>query len=279
MILSETIDIITALYGKQIETIVIERIVLGLFFGGVKLSNGCGGISYTPASEIHHDAGCGSMSLVKPGPGSFRGTPVSVILDIKFPTALFSMVQLLLLNALSSPFLTEERYKITHDADALNTLDMNSIRKVAMVGAITPFIKVLKTMPHIDLYVIEQKKESLIGDEKKYYAPSEEAPNIIPACDTVIITGAAVANGTIDGLLGHVKPETTVIVTGPTVSCIPDAFFRRNVAIVSGTVVADTDRALDMLAEGAGAYHLFNTGCLRKINITQKGPTKSTSIC
>lgn len=272
MILSETIDSITKLYEGQLQTITIERIVLGLFFGGVKLSNGCGGISYTPASEIHHDAGCGSMSFVKPGPGIFKGTPVSAILDIKFPAALFSMVQLLILNALSSPFLTETRYRIVRDTDALGALDMNLIRKVAMVGAITPFIKVLKTVPHISLHVIEQKKESLSGDDKKYYVPSEQAPDIIPACDTVIITGATVANRTIDGLLAYTKPETTVIVTGPTVSCIPDAFFKRNVAVISGTIVADTDKALDMLAEGAGAYHLFNAGYLRKINIMQKGP-------
>ena len=85
----------------------------------------------------------------------------------------------------------------------LTYIDIGSIKKVAMIGAITPFLKVLKDVKDITLHVIEKKKQSLREDEVKYYVPSERACEVIPLCDTVIITGASVANGTIDELLGY----------------------------------------------------------------------------
>ena len=275
MILSETIDVIRELYGGKLQQITIERIVLGLFFGGVKLSNGCGGISYMPTSEIHNNPGCESMSFTNPGPGAFRNTPVSLILDIKAPSALLGMVQLLLMNALSPPFFTENRYRIIYDKDVLNIIDTRSIRKIAMIGAITPFLKVLKDVKGITLHVIEQKKQSLSKDERKYYVPSERAGEVIPLCDTVVITGATVANGTIAELLSYAHSAARVIVTGPTASFLPDALFKRHVDVVSGTIVTAADKALDILAEGGGAYHLFKASCLRKINIIRVGRSDS----
>ena len=79
----------------------------------------------------------------------------------------------------------------------------------------------------------------------------------------MIITGASISNGTIDDLLSWTRPGARVIVTGPTASILPDALFKRNASIVSGVQVTDPDLALDLLAEGVGAYHLFHT-CVRK---------------
>ncbi|MBA4390964.1 MAG: hypothetical protein C0399_08500 [Syntrophus sp. (in: bacteria)] len=271
MIVDETADIIRELYGKYLKHITIERMVIGIFFAGVKLSTGSGGVSYTPAADIHGDPRCGSMSLAKPGPGSFQGTPVSEILDASEGSTILNTVRLIVLNALSPLFLTENRYKIMGDCDVLDNIDLTSIKRVAMVGAIGPLLTRFKGLSGVEIHVIEKKKQSLRKDELKYYVPSENAGEIIPLCDTVVITGATVANGSIDELLGLADPAARVIVTGPTVSFLPDALFKRHVDIVSGTVVTDVDRALNILAEGGGAYHLFHTSCLRKINIMEKG--------
>jgi len=91
---------------------------------------------------------------------------------------------------------------------------------------------------------------------------------VLSACDTVIITGASMANRTIDELLGYTRPGARVIVTGPTASILPDVLFEHNVSAVSGVCVTDPDMALDMLAEGVGAYQLFDT-CMRKMNIVK----------
>lgn len=104
------------------------------------------------------------------------------------------------------------------------------------------------------------------NDEMRFYAPPDKAPEVLPACNTVIITGASLANATIDELLGWTSPGAHVMVTGPTASLLPDALFAKNVTMVSGVEVTDPDFAIDLLAEGVGAHHLFNS-CMRKINI------------
>ena len=112
----------------------------------------------------------------------------------------------------------------------------------------------------------EQKKETLKTDEMRFYAPAEQAKQVLPCCDTVIITGASIVNNTIEDLLNLTRPGANVLVTGPTASILPDALFARNATIVSGVKVTDPDLVIDLLSEGVGAYHLFSR-CVRKINI------------
>lgn len=274
MILAETADTLRTLYGKRLESITIKRAVVGLFFTGVQLSTGYGGISYTPAADIHKNPDFSNMEVHRLTPVSiFSGICVRDILNLSSYPPLLNTVRLAVLNALSAPlFLSERgRYEVNHEKDALHFLDTDRTRNLAMVGAISPFIRAIKTMSDIDLYVIEKKKQSLKKDEKKHFVPAKEAGKIIPFCDTVIITGAAIANGTIEKLLSFVKPDCKVIVAGPTVSFVPDALFSMGVSVVSGTVVTKIGKTLDILSEGGTARHLFETSCLSKINIIRNG--------
>jgi uncharacterized protein (DUF4213/DUF364 family) len=99
--------------------------------------------------------------------------------------------------------------------------------------------------------------------------PARRAPEVLPSADTVIITGSSIANGTIDRLLACVDPASRVAVVGPTGSILPDALFRRGVAMVSGALITDADQALEILSEGGSAYHLYET-CARKVNLLPK---------
>ncbi|HVN98134.1 MAG TPA: DUF364 domain-containing protein [Syntrophorhabdaceae bacterium] len=267
MIVDETADILQRLYGKALNHIVIEGLVVGIFFTGVKLSSGSGGVSYTPVSDIHKNPCCSNMPLQLGAPGNLRGASVSEILNTSDDSPLLNTVRLVVLNALSSRFFTKNRYIMANNRDVLDVVNLKSVKRIAMVGAISPILSRLKIIDGIGLYVIEKKRQSLHKDEIRYYVPSKKAGEIIPRCDTVIITGASVANGTIDELLGYTSPDARVIVTGPTVSFLPDALFQRHVHIVSGAMVTAVDKMLDILAQGGGAYHLFQASCLRKINI------------
>lgn len=266
MILDETVSILRDLHGDHLMDLRIERIVLGIFFSGVKLSDGSGGVAYTPTADLHGVACCPAMAAERPAPGRLKGKPVQEVLAKGGNSTLGNLVTLVVMNALSSKFLPSDRYKVIYDRDALDLVDIPRAGKIGMVGAFIPFLKRFKVLPDIDLTVLEMRRETLRADEMRFYAPPDKAPEVLPACDTVIITGASIANGTIDELIGWTKPGANIIVTGPTASLLPDAFFARNVTMVSGVKVTDPDLALDMLAEGAGAYHLFNA-CVRKINV------------
>ena len=266
MILTETISIIEGLYGESLKGITIERIVIGIFFSGVKLSNGCGGVSYTPVSEIHDDLCHASPIFTKDRPVMLKGMSAYEVLNNLSDTPMHKTVKIVVLNALSSLFLTSERYFIIEDSDVMDSINLDVTKRIGMVGAFPPFLERLKKVANIQLNVIERRRESLIGDNAKYFVPAEDTQSVIPLCDTVIITGASIANGTIDELLSYVRSDAQVIVTGPTASFLPDAFFKRNVNVVSGVLVIRPEEALDMLSEGVGAYHLFKK-CVKKINI------------
>ena len=266
MIIERTADLLRERYGEKMIDIKIERITIGIFFTGVKLSDGSGGVAYTPVADLHGVSCCPSMAAERPAPLPLKGMSVRDVLKQPGRSMLADMVKLVVMNALSSKYLTPDRYQIIYDADAFDLIDLRKAGRVGMVGAFIPFLKQLKMIPDIDLSVIERKQDTLKPDEMKFYVPDERARDVLPACDTVIITGASMANGTIDELLTFTRPAANVIVAGPTASILPDVLFANNVSAVSGVCVTEPDVALDMLAEGVGAYHLFGT-CMRKINV------------
>jgi uncharacterized protein (DUF4213/DUF364 family) len=266
MVLDETLEILKTLYGKELDITRIEKIVFGIFFSGVKLSDGSGGVAYTPTADLHSATCCPTIVAGRPAPVLLKGMTVFNALSQARESALGNVVKLVIMNALSSRFITSDRYHVVYDTDSIDLIDLKRAGRIGMVGAFIPFLKVLKSIPGIDLTVVEQKKETLNTDEMRFYAPTEQAKQVLSCCDTVIITGASIANGTIEDLLSLTRPGANVLVTGPTASILPDALFARNANIVSGVKITDPDLTIDLLSEGVGAHHLFNR-CVRKINI------------
>jgi uncharacterized protein len=281
MVFDETMSLLEELYGDELKTIRIEKVIVGLFFTGVKLSDGSGGVAYTPREDLRDVTCCPSMADARTNRLSFKEMVVADLFRLAGSSSLTDLITLAVMNALSSRFITPERYHVVYDADALDLItglsppiipgdfsksNSSETGKIGMVGAFIPFLKRLKEIPDIDLTVIEQNSASLRPDEMRFYAPAEQASEVLPLCDTAILTGSSIANGTIEDLLSYTRPGATVIVTGPTASLLPDALFARNATIVSGVKVTDQDLALDMLAEGLGAYFLFNA-CVRKLNV------------
>jgi len=267
MVIDETINLIRELYQEHLQNITVDRLIAGIFFTGVKLSNNLAGISYTPTADIHREGGCIHVNGVPREPYHFKGLPVSDLLDFQAEGMLVRTVQIVMLNALSVHYFNGNHYQVIEERDPMDLLDLRRLKNVAMVGAIPPFLKRLKKEPHLKINLIERKKDSLAEDETRLLIPEEKITDILPRCDAVIITGAAIANGTIETLLELTPEDATVIVAGPTAGFLPDALFARGVSIVSTVIVSDPDRALDLLAEGNGAFQLFAAKCLKKINI------------
>ncbi len=263
-ILNDTVKFISEQYGERLGAITIERIAVGIFFTAVKLSSGSGGISYTPALEIHRDPR--RPPLDRSRYPDLKGISAAEVLARSDETVLFETIRLVVMNALTAPLLVEGRYNVVRDLDVLDIIDLKEVRRVAMVGAITPFIERLRHMPWLKLDVIEKKSGTYGEDVRRFCVPLKQTRQVLSACDMAVITGAAVANGTIDSLLDRVSRDAVVIIAGPTASFAPDALFARGVAVVSGVKVKDADRAVDMVSEGALAYHLFKE-CVEKVSV------------
>jgi len=114
-------------------------------------------------------------------------------------------------------------------------------KNVALVGHF-PFISKLR--PAVgQLWVIEQRPA-----EGEY--PSESASDLIPQADVVAITSSALINHTLDGLLALCRPETLVMMLGPSTPLSP-VLFDHGVTILSGARVVDEAAALRTIGQGA----------------------------
>lgn len=114
-------------------------------------------------------------------------------------------------------------------------------KNVALVGHF-PFIQQLRQSAK-NLWIIEQHPT-----DDEY--PAESAVDLLPQADVVAITGSALVNHTLDGLLALCKPNSTVMVLGPSTPLSP-ILFKHGITIISGTRVIDEEAVLRTVGQGA----------------------------
>jgi uncharacterized protein (DUF4213/DUF364 family) len=114
-------------------------------------------------------------------------------------------------------------------------------RAIALVGHF-PFIPSLRAAAG-QLWVIEQHPTP---DEY----PAEAAPDLIPQADIVALTGSAVINHTLDGLLALRRSAALVMVLGPSTPLSP-VLFEHGAAILAGARVVDEAAVLRTIGQGA----------------------------
>src|SRR5271165_3385789 len=73
-IIPETLLVISEILGHEVDGLTVERAVVGLFFTGVKLSNGVAGACATPLSGISEAFCCPVATNTTPLPGKLRGS-------------------------------------------------------------------------------------------------------------------------------------------------------------------------------------------------------------
>ena len=275
-ILGDTIRILKERLGERMDEVTVERAVVGIFFTGVKLNTGHGGICATPIKAIPEAVCCPSSATAMPHSGRLRERKISAYVtdalgDRPMRKAL-GIAVVSALSALANDVCPQSGYTVTRGVDAIELLKMPESGNVVVVGALVPYVRALKQARQ-PFRVLEMDPRTLKPDELPFYAPVEETDQVVPWADTLVITGTTLINGTLEHLLDLARPEATVVVLGPTVSILPDALFARGVEIVGGDVVTDPDRLLDVLAEGGSGYHFFGKGADRIV--TQRSPASS----
>lgn len=268
-ILSETIDMVSSILGSKMNTLTVERAVLGLFFSGVRLSSGEGGLCATPVKEIPEAVCCPSSAKAMPLSGKLRGRSVITYLeDIFSDNILKKTLGIAVLNALSASCWREcppTEYEIVTGVDAFNEIEIPSFgKRTVVVGALAPILKKLRAA-EANFTVLEMDARTLKPYELQHYAPATDAEKYIPCADLLVITGTTLLNNTLPSLLAMAKPGAEILITGPTASTLPNAFFRQGVTIMGGVIVTKPDEALDIISEGGSGYHFFGKSVERLI--------------
>jgi uncharacterized protein (DUF4213/DUF364 family) len=280
-ILKETIAEIRSCLGCQFAELTVERVVIGIFFTGVKLSNGSGGLCFTPIKEIPHAVCCPSSLRALPWSGKFRGRPVTDFLEALFDTSpMKRAIGIAIVNAMSASCWEQDPpkdYSLERGQDALETIGIPDDANVVVIGALVPILLRLRKRGK-PFSIIEMDPRTLKADEMPFWVPVERTAEVVRKADLLVITGTSLLFHSLEPILGWAKPGAQIIVVGPTASMLPDAFFRRGVTVLGGDLVRRPDDLLDILSEGGSGYHFFGKSADRIIIRNKIGSGKNREL-
>jgi len=166
-ILGDTITMIGRILGSELDEITVERAVVGLFFTGVKLSNGTAGTSATPIKSIPEAVCCPSSAMAMPFPGRLRGRAAADLArEALSGHGIRRTVGIATVNALAD-YCWQRRphpdVELRHGVDAFDATEIRHGDRVVVVGAFVPFLKELKRRGQAFL-VLEQDPATLKAD-------------------------------------------------------------------------------------------------------------------
>ncbi len=148
-------------------------------------------------------------------------------------------VALATLNALNQP----AEYRLRTD-DAANWLAAECAgRNLAIFGRF-PFIDSELRPAARQVWVFEQKPRADEFD-------SAAIPALVPQADVVAITGSSVINHTIDAILPHVRPGSTVVLLGPSTP-LSEKLFGARIDAMFGVRVVNVQQVIESVLAGAG---------------------------
>jgi uncharacterized protein len=271
-IVRETLSAIREILGPELHSITVERAVIGLFFTGVKLSNGIAGACATPIKTIPEAVCCPSSAMAMPFSGKLRARPA---LDLASEglgeNSIRRAVGIATMNALADTCWRRRPHPETElrlGIDAFDATDIYPQDKVVVIGAFVPFLRELKRR-HQPFLVLEQDPATLKADELPFFRPAEQAATVVPEADVLLITGTTLLNDTLEDLLALAKPTARVTMVGPTVSFLPDPLLRRGADILGTVRITVPDEFLEVLAEGGSGYHFLGRSAQKVVLVRE----------
>jgi len=264
MIIEQTYNLLKSRYRNKFEELIISDIKIGLYLTAVRLSDNSIGTSTTLVDD-HPICAKSNRDFGDFTPLKIRGQRVIDILGSKKESGIMSSLKTAVLNAISSKIISSGKYEIVENCDPIQLLDLNSRKKITIVGAFQSYIRKISETRN-KLFVLELNENALTPEQKKFIVPADEYEKILPASDIVIITGQTLVNRTIDDLLSVISQGTQVIVTGPSSGILPDILFENKVTIIGTIRITKPEILFDIVSEGGTGFHLFEY-CAQKICI------------
>jgi uncharacterized protein (DUF4213/DUF364 family) len=244
-VLREAIGVVENQY--DIDSLNIGKIVVGLAYIGVMFTDGDVGICSNLIAESNPHC-CDIIDEA----GRLTDIPVRRLLAYTTSWNFFERaLGVATLNALSQKIIREnpEDYPMLR-GNLINVIDVEPGERVSLVGMIRPFIPTLEDKAK-ELYILERGSPRPQG-----VYPDTACEELLPLSDVVVITGSAIANGTLDRLLELSTNARTVAVVGPTASMVPDPLFSRGVDYCGGIQVKNPELLMKILSEAGGTPHM-----------------------
>lgn len=233
---------IVAQAKERAGTLTVEDLCLGVGYTGIKLSDGSGGVSYTFRDSLGE--GCG----VLPNAGRLIGLPAAEVLDWALSNNLgMAAVGMAAVNALLNR-------DFSQGPNIAQAVDCAEDDVVGMVGWFCPLV--WRYQQAKALYIFERDPASASPAGIARILGAEEAYEILPQCNKVVLTGTSFINKTADDLLKASKNAQEIIIVGASTPMCPEVLRDYGVTVLAGTRIVDADRALRIVAQGGGGMDL-----------------------
>lgn len=264
MIIERTYQLLSEKYNNQFGNLTIDDVRVGLFLTAVRLSDGSIGTA-SSLEDDHPFCTKAERDFSEFTPMKIRGKSMMELFGTKKDSRLICSLRMASLNAISSAIISSGRFRVIENSDPVDLISAGEGKTITVVGAFQSYIQKLSATDN-KLNVLELNENAMRPEQKRYFVPASEFRTIIPQSDVVIITGQTLVNNTLDGLLSVTRKDSTVVVTGPSGSMLPDVLFEKGVSIIGATRVTRPELVFEVVGQAGLAYHMFEY-CAQKISI------------
>lgn len=264
MIIERTYDLLNTKYGIDFGNLYIDDVRVGQFLTALKLSDGSIGTA-SSLEDDHPFCTKADRDFGEFTPFKIRDRSIKQLFEITRDSKLILSLRIASLNAVSAGIISSGKFRVVEDSDPVDLLNFGEGKVITMVGAFHSYMRKI-SLTRNRLQVLEFNENAFQPEHKRFFVPASEYKKTISASDFVIITGQTLVNNTIDDLLAHIKRDSTVVVTGPSGSMLPDALFEKGVSMIGATRLTDPDLVFEVVGQAGMAYHMFEY-CARKICI------------
>jgi uncharacterized protein (DUF4213/DUF364 family) len=223
---------------------------VGLGYTAVLTDAESAGVAYTPREDLEH--GCSPLSAA----GRLAGRCLSDLLAyLESRLPIERAIGLAAANALIA---TRFRAPVT-GGDILKALALHPADLVGMVGCFEPLIAPLQVQV-ASLTIFERSAGRMAGVQ-----PAERALDLLPTCSVALITSTALITESLDTLLAAAAGCREVALLGPSTPLIPEVFTDTPVTLLSGILVENPPKVLQIVSEGGGTRNF--SAYVRKVNL------------
>ncbi len=208
MLIEKIIEAATPALEKR----TIKDLIVGLTLIACELDNGAVGISYVLREGLPH--GCSRYPWIK----ELIGAPALQAMDLAIQGT--DNIQRGIANSVLNAASQQLVYP-NQDSKGVFGLDLMPEDRVAMIGYIGGLAKQITATT--DQLIIFDKGLSEDG-EQPFLSPMDRQTDLIPTCNIVLISGTAIINNSIDGLLALSSRAKEVVIMGPSTPMFPDGY-------------------------------------------------------
>lgn len=228
----------------------VEEIVAGLFYTGVKLTDGSLGISFTETSEIIESGNRDRAMDEIPRLHMLHKESPDILMQFAFSSLpLKSTIGSAVLNAFSDSLFKRNREKFNVvEEDCFSLIGVREGEEVTMIGALPSYIKRIRNTAK-KLTVIDNNP-CINECEGHPVIRGENAYDAVSTSDVLIMTGVTFTNSSVDYLTSLAPPDCRCAIVGPSAGPYPVPYFRKGISLVGSIEITNPDAIMAIIKHG-----------------------------